>query len=99
MASKSGNGKVVSQTGITAFIEAIRPVGEDACGGEAPRGPPCAHAGLAGQIELARVMFPELQYLGPENGPNAQAVREEWQSLWVSPLGSFARVSTSDSQY
>lgn len=74
----------IVDTGISAFIEAIRPVVEaDLPAEEKLRRALRAHMRvLAGQIEQTRVTFHQWQYLGPENRPKAQAVREEWESLF-----------------
>lgn len=75
----------IVETGITAFIDAIRPVVEsDLPAEEKLREALRAHMRvLAGQIEQTRVTFHQWQYLGPENRPKAQAVREEWESLFT----------------
>lgn len=75
----------IVESGITAFIDAIRPVVHaDLSAEEKLREALRAHMRvLAGQIEQTRVTFHQWQYLGPENRPRAQAVREEWESLFT----------------
>ncbi len=75
----------IVETGITAFIDAIRPVvEEDLPADDKLREALRAHMRvLAGQIEQTRVTFHQWQYLGPENRPKAQAVRAEWESLFT----------------
>lgn len=75
----------IVESGITAFIDAIRPVVHaDLSAEEKLREALRAHMRvLAGQVEQTRVTFHQWQYLGPENRPRAQAVREEWESLFT----------------
>ncbi|WP_211754402.1 TetR/AcrR family transcriptional regulator [Nocardioides gansuensis] len=75
----------IVETGITSFIDAIRPVvDEDLPAEEKLREALRAHMRvLDGQVEQTRVTFHQWQYLGPVNRPKALAVREEWESLFT----------------